>query len=145
MDAVLFSLDRLNREAEKKGMMLGIENRYHLNEIPNFEEIGRILARFRGGRIGYWHDVGHARVQQNLGILDQMQLLEAYGGRLLGVHLHDAVGLEDHLPPGRGEMDYEELRPYLNPGHIKILEVKSGIPREDLKAGIRKMADLRMT
>ena len=145
MDAALFSLERLNREAEKRGLMLGIENRYHLNEIPNFEEIGRILAHFQGGHIGYWHDVGHAKVQENLGILPQKELLAAYGSRLLGIHLHDVEGLEDHLPPGRGEMDYEEIRPYLNPSHIKILEIKSRVSREDLMAGIRKIEDLGMT
>ncbi|MFC1822665.1 sugar phosphate isomerase/epimerase family protein [Thermodesulfobacteriota bacterium] len=145
MDAVLFSLEILNREAEKRGLRLGVENRYHLNEIPNFEEIGRILAHFQGGRIGYWHDVGHAGVQENLGILRQKELLDAYGSRLLGIHLHDVIGVEDHLPPGRGEMDYEEIRPYLKPSHIKILEIKSGVSREDLMAGIRKIQDLGMT
>ena len=50
LDSVLFSLDRLNREAEKKGVTLCIENRYYLHEIPSFDEIGSILNEFKGGQ-----------------------------------------------------------------------------------------------
>ena len=60
LDAVLFSLDKLNRQAEKNGVFLCIENRYHIHEIPNFEEIQIILNEFKGGCVRYWHDVGHA-------------------------------------------------------------------------------------
>ena len=51
LDSVLFSLEKLNREAEKLGVTMGIENRYHFHEIPDFEEVGIILKEFRGGRI----------------------------------------------------------------------------------------------
>ena len=61
LDAVLFSLDKLNREAEKrKAYFLGVENRYYLHEIPDFDEIGMVLREFEGGKLRYWHDVGHA-------------------------------------------------------------------------------------
>ena len=63
LDAVCFSLDRLNREAEKQNVCLGIENRYYFNEIPDYDEIGIILRLFDGGKIFYWHDVGHGHVQ----------------------------------------------------------------------------------
>ena len=46
LDAVFFSLEKLNQEAGKKGVFIGIENRHHFNEIPNFSEIGTILREF---------------------------------------------------------------------------------------------------
>lgn len=140
LDAVLLSLEELNKEAEKRGILLGIENRYHFHEIPDFEEIGLILEKFQGGHIGYWHDTGHARVQENLGILRRNELIEAYAEQVIGVHVHDVTGLKDHLAPGQGDMNYEEIKPYLSSSVPIILELNaSRVSRKDLTEGIRRM------
>jgi len=142
LDAVLFSMEKLNKEAEKRGIFLGIENRYHLHEIPNFQEIGIILERFQGGNVCYWHDVGHALAQEKMGIVSQSDLLEAYSENMLGIHLHDMKGHDDHFAPGQGEVDYEEIKPFLQSSHIKILEVHPKVEREDLIKGIRLLTSL---
>jgi len=142
LDAVLFSMEKLNKEAEKRGIFLGIENRYHLHEIPNFEEIGIILERFQGGNVCYWHDVGHALAQEKMGIVRQSDLLDAYSGNMLGIHLHDIKGHDDHFAPGQGEVDYEEIKPFLQSSHIKILEVHPKVEREDMIRGIRLLTRL---
>ncbi len=142
LDAILFSLDRLNKEAEKRGVFLGVENRYYLHEIPNFEEIGIILRKFDGGMIRYWHDTGHAAVQENLGICRQQDLLKAYAENMIGIHFHDVDGLNDHLSPGYGRIDYGEIIPFAGPSCINILEVKSRIEKKELMEGselIRKL------
>lgn len=137
IDAVLLSLDALNKEAVNRGIMLGVENRFHFHEIPDFEEIGLILEKFRGGNIGYWHDAGHAKVQENLGLTTQRGLLEAYTGQMIGMHFHDVRGLDDHLAPGQGEMDFKEIKAFLKPSAITILELHSGVPQEEVREGIR--------
>lgn len=138
LDAVLLSLEKLNNEAEKRGVFLGIENRYHFHEIPNLEEIGIILKTFQGGQIRYWHDLGHAQVQENLGILCHNDLLEDYSDEIIGIHLHDVRGLKDHLAPGQGEIDYQKIKSLLNPSIIKILELNPDrVNREDLLEGVR--------
>jgi len=142
LDAVLFSLEKLNREAEKKGIFLGIENRYHFHEMPDYEEIGVILKEFQGGHIRYWHDMGHAQVQENMGITLQKDLLEAYSEMLIGVHFHDVQGLDDHFAPGQGEMNFEEIKPFLKSAHIKILEVHPKAGRKELIEGTRLIKDL---
>jgi len=143
MDAVLRSLEELNKEAEKKRAFLGIENRYHFHEVPSFEEIGMILERFRGSSIGYWHDVGHARVQENLGILSRNDLLQAYSDDIIGIHVHDVRGLNDHLAPGQGEIDYQEIKPYLHPSLPRILELNaSRVNRKELTEGIRMIRSI---
>ena len=141
LDAVLLSLDQLNREAEQRGVLLGIENRYHFHEIPNFEEIGTILKEFEGGNVGYWHDVGHAAVHENLGICRQKDLLDAYSEKLIGMHLHDARGLDDHFSPGQGQIDYTEISPFMKPRVMKILEVHSKVERKDLLKGVQFVKD----
>ncbi len=137
LDAVLMGLDELNGVAERKGVFLGIENRYHFHEIPDFEEIGLILNRFEGGHVGYWHDIGHARVQENLGILRRNQLIDAYSKQMVGVHIHDVRGLNDHLAPGQGEIDWQGIKPYLNSSVPMILELNSNkVNRKELVEGI---------
>lgn len=137
LNAVLSSLESLNREAEKRGIFLGIENRYHFHEIPDSEEIGLILQKFKGGRVRYWHDVGHAKVQENMGLRKQNDLLETYSEEMIGIHLHDARGLDDHFAPGQGEVDYAEIKHFLKPSIIKILEVHPKVKRKALLEGIR--------
>ncbi|MDY6951784.1 MAG: sugar phosphate isomerase/epimerase [Thermodesulfobacteriota bacterium] len=136
LDAVLFSLERLNREAEEKGVLLGLENRYHFYEIPNGEEVGTILREFEGGSVRYWHDVGHAAVQERLGICLQEELLETHSKKMIGCHIHDVRGLEDHLSPGQGDMDFRQLAPRLKSASIKILEIHSKVEKGDLLKGL---------
>lgn len=137
LDSVLFSLDRLNSEAERRDVYIGIENRYNFHEIPDFEEIGMVLKEFEGSHIRYWHDIGHASVQEKFGILNHEELLSAYSSNLLGIHIHDINGYDDHLAPGSGEFDFGLIKKRLNSNVIKIMEVHPKVSREDLLKGIR--------
>ena len=96
------SLDRLLPVAEKQGVLLGLENRYHYHELPGPDDFGPIFANYTGAPVGYWHDTGHAHANEALGLIPKGSLLQSYSDQLIGIHLHDAVGLDDHLPPGRG-------------------------------------------
>lgn len=119
--AVLSCLDRLNREAERRGLLLGIENRYHVREIPDHLEVGMILSAFEGGSIRYWHDVGHALHLEYLGVGSQEEWLGSYAGSLAGIHLHDIRGTDDHLPPGTGEADFASILAHLPGEAVRIV------------------------
>jgi sugar phosphate isomerase/epimerase len=137
MDSLLTSLDRLVSVAEKQGVLLGLENRYHYHELPGLDDFEVIFDKFRGAPIGYWHDTGHAHANESLGIIPRGSLLQAYATRLIGIHLHDAVGLDDHIPPGSGEIDFTALKPFLKTDTIKVFELKPGIPASEVSEGIR--------
>jgi len=123
-DAALLCLDELCGKALKKGVSLGLENRYHPVEIPDREDLEIIFRELRGAPIGYWHDTGHAASLEALGFLPcQNDLLGAFRERLLGVHLHDARGLDDHLPPGEGALDFKALAAVVAPRARLVLEV----------------------
>jgi sugar phosphate isomerase/epimerase len=145
LESVLHSLDRLNREAENHGVIIGIENRYYYHELPDFEEIGQILDRFAGGSVCYWHDVGHSHVQEKLGFLEPGSLLRAYRSRLAGIHLHDARGTDDHWAPGMGEIDFRALRESVLSVPIKILEVHKKSNRDQLIKGRDLLARIGLT
>jgi sugar phosphate isomerase/epimerase len=63
--------------------------------------------------------------------------LQSYSDQLIGIHLHDAVGLDDHIPPGSGEIKFKALKPFLKTDTIKVIELKPGIPGSEVKVGIR--------
>jgi len=136
LDMMLLSMDEIQKAAEKYGVDIGIENRYHFRECPDFDEMGVIFEKHGGGRIGYWHDVGHAKVQENLGIVGTKELLDAYGKLLVGVHLHDVNGYSDHHVPGIGEVDFDLLKKYLKKDTIKILEIHPRETEKDLMDGV---------
>jgi len=123
LDMMLLSMDEIQNAAEKYDVNIGIENRYFFEESPSFEEMGAIFDKFGGERIGYWHDAGHAQVQENLGFVRVKDLLSAYGKFLVGFHLHDVKGHSDHHVPGIGEVDFELLKKYIKKDTVKILEI----------------------
>ncbi len=135
-DMLLLSMDEIMKATEKLGVYMGIENRYYFREYPNIEEIGIIFEKFGNEQIGYWHDVGHAKVQENLGITRPNQLLETYGRFLIGVHLHDVTGYVDHQVPGMGEVDFDLLKKYLKRDTIKVLEIHPRESEKDLMIGV---------
>jgi sugar phosphate isomerase/epimerase len=137
LDRLLASLDCLVSVAEKQGVLLGLENRYHYHELPGPDDFRVIFEKFKGAPIGYWHDTGHAHANEILGLIPKNALLQNHTDQLIGVHLHDAVGLDDHIVPGSGEIDFEALKPFLKADTIKVIELKPGIQVSEVKEGIR--------
>jgi len=139
-DAMSFALERLIKRAQGLELTMGLENRYHLYQTPDFAETGLLLERFAGAPLGYWHDTGHGWVRGRAGLTPPGDWLAAYGGRLAGCHLHDAVGENDHLPPGQGEMDWEELAGLLLPAPLKVMEVAPGPEPAELAPAAEMLA-----
>jgi len=140
LDNVLRSLEDLIPTAEQNDIILGLENRYHYHELPGPDEFEIIFEKLAGAPIGYWHDTGHAHAQESLGIIPTDALLKRYHQNLVGVHLHDARGLDDHLPPGCGEIDFKKIGTWLGDDTLKVIELKQGTPDSEVASGIHYLA-----
>ncbi|MCX5909887.1 MAG: TIM barrel protein [Deltaproteobacteria bacterium] len=101
LQGALRSLDVLAREADRRKVFLGLECRYNLIDFPNLEEFKALFREFSASPVRYWHDVGHATTQENLGLTKQKDFLENFGHLLVGTHLHGCVGYHDHEAPGK--------------------------------------------
>ncbi|MCP2597192.1 hypothetical protein NLC93_04920, partial [Candidatus Aminicenantes bacterium AC-335-G13] len=93
-----------------------------------------ILKKFDGAPIGYWHDFGHARHLEILGLISHEEWLEKFKEFLIGVHLHDSRMRNDHLAPGTGEIDFYGLKKLLPEKRkiIRVLEVHPKVKKEEL-------------
>lgn len=139
-DAVLFSLDKLNRRAMDLDILLGLENRPRYHQIPDFYELELFFAEFEGGNLRYWHDTGHAAIQEKVGILKQEKWLKTYSEQLIGIELHDVKELDEYLAPGMGELDFKEILRYVPEGIVKVLEIKEAENAEEIIEG-RKIVE----
>jgi len=106
---------------------LGLENRYYHGEIPLVEEYDIWFEQYSQLPIYLWYDFGHGEVQHNLTLIDKYEILERHGERLLGLHIHDCIGIDDHRVPGTGEIDFEFVKKYLRPDVLRVLEYGYGV------------------
>ncbi len=129
------SLKAVTDYAKKNGVLIGLETRYYPIEMPNFDEVGYFLKMFGPDVMGYWHDVGHAQMNEKLGITQHLDFLNTYKDRLIGVHLHGIEGRRDHMAPFHGDMDLNALMPYFGKNIIKVVETKYAT-EEELKTAV---------
>lgn len=134
-DAALFSLDKLNKRAMDLDVLLALENRPRYHQIPDFYELELFFAEFEGGNLRYWHDIGHAAIQEKVGILKQEQLLQTYSEQLIGVEIHDVKELNEYLPPGTGELNFKEILRDVPEEVVKVLEIKEAKHEEEIIEG----------
>ena len=136
MRSVRRSMLELAEYAARRGVRLGLENRYHYFEIPLPDELDELLHLGAGEIVGYWHDVGHAQVLENLGFGTHEEWLRRFAGQMVGIHLHDVVGVDDHRAAGLGEVDWSLVARYLPAGALRTCEFQPFNSPEQVRAAL---------
>ncbi len=135
LDRVELCLERIGLAAASAGIQLGIETREAWEEIPCETEFEPMLHRLDlsfPGVFGYWHDMGHAQLRENLGFSHHSEWLERLAPRLIGCHIHDVRWpATDHRVPFFGKIapiSFERLAPLLprNTQHVFELSPTRG-------------------
>jgi sugar phosphate isomerase/epimerase len=136
-------LKRLIPEAEKHGVLLGVENREAIEEIPFDDELEYFFRDFDSPVVRYWHDTGHAQIKANLGVIDHVMHLDSLEPRLAGFHIHDVeFPGRDHQQPGTGCVDFAALKKFVKPDHIKVFEFSPNMEAAQAIAGIAHVKSL---
>jgi sugar phosphate isomerase/epimerase len=141
MRSVRRSLVELADAAERMGVRLALENRYHYHEIPLPDELDNLLNLGCGETVGYWHDVGHAQVLEHLGLGTHEEWLRRFSERIVGVHLHDVVGLNDHLAIGLGTLDWDMVARYLPASALRTCEFQPFNSPAEVAAALRRLTE----
>jgi len=138
------SLHDISEYTQQRGIILGLETRFHFHEIPNIHEMAELLGSVPENLVGYWHDVGHAEVQQRLGFSLHEEWLSRFSDRMVGIHLHDVLGVSDHHPPGMGNMNWEMVTKYLPPKILKVCEIGEWNNEEQIQGVVEFLQNRRV-
>lgn len=135
-EAVKRSLLELLDYAAPYQIRLGLENRYHYYDIPTLEEMGQLLDLAGPEQLGFVYDVGHAQAMDRLGFFQFDEWLKRYASRMVEVHLHDVIGVNDHFAPGLGEVDFSTVARYIPQDALRTCELQVVNSPEQVKAGL---------
>jgi len=122
------ALDALTPQVEASPARIGFENLPPDYAGCSARDIARRIADTSPDAFGFVLDTGHAKLGRELG-----EDSPAWTDRLLSVHLHDSLGVQDdHLLPGRGAIDWTAVRTSLHAtGYIGPLVYEIGPPQDD--------------
>jgi sugar phosphate isomerase/epimerase len=140
-ERILESLEALAEHVSRHcpGMMIGIENRPMSFQIPNFEEMDWFLERLEGAPLGMWLDTGHGAIMRNMGFCDDVAEASRHADRLVGMHIHDVEGVDDHFAPYRRE-GLDRYLGLIERSPIKVLELGAKNSREEAVEGARRLS-----
>jgi len=136
LDLLKRSLDPILEAASRLEVMVGLENRIYPHEHPNAAEFPILLETFAGAPIGTWYDTGHSCYREILGFVFPGSTWKAMLPHLLGCHVHDVQGIQDHLPPGEGSLDFADLLSDAPEEIPLVVECRADQSAERIAAGI---------
>lgn len=137
LEAIKKSLIELLSYTSSTGIRLGLENRYHYLEFPSPDELEILLGLASPERLGFIYDVGHAQALSRLGFYPYDEWLKRFSSRIIEVHLHDVIGLQDHQVPGQGKVDFNLIATYLPKDAFRTLEFQGFHTHEQLMTGMK--------
>jgi sugar phosphate isomerase/epimerase len=105
-------------------------------DIPGPNEMELLLNLAEPDQLGFVYDVGHAQVMDRLGFYPNEEWLRRFGSRIIGIHLHDVIGIDDHYAPGFGEVDFDQIAPHLPANAFRTYELRGNVTPEQVKAGV---------
>ena len=120
-------------DAREHDLVLAVENREGVLELPLDSEFSEFIGAFDDPHVAPWIDTGHAEIKRRLGLLDYWTLLEKISDSLAGFHLHDVDGEgRDHQPIGTGTIDFRRLGKHLREHHLLVVELNPRLGADEV-------------
>ncbi|MFO7871381.1 MAG: sugar phosphate isomerase/epimerase family protein [Kiritimatiellia bacterium] len=143
LEALDKSIEELLPAIDSAGVRVALENLPSWEGLPAEDEIVDIVERFGPSRVGYWHDLGHAQVLQELGFINHLHCLERLKPYLAGIHLHDVVPPAfDHLMPPCGNMDFRAFKEACSSSKVIVFEPAPGTSSQEVRDGLACIGEL---
>jgi sugar phosphate isomerase/epimerase len=131
------SIEELLPTLESCGVTLAFENLPSWDAIPTEFEMEELAARVGSRRIGYWHDLGHGQIRENMGFINHHRWLERLRLSLVGMHVHDVIPpAGDHAMPPRGSIDFDRFREVASGDIVRVLEPATRTPPEEIREAL---------
>ena len=134
------SLHTLRREFPE--IRIAIEPGLHFNDLLNFEAMQWTLDDLASQNVGYWHDTGRIHQRGRAGLPDQGAWLDAFSGRMMGVHLQDATDGEAELPAGQGAVDFQLVGEYVPKDAAHVIEANPRHGRAEVLAAVQFLMNM---
>lgn len=127
---IIESLDEVCNRVVSRGLTVrfGIETRSKPQQIPTLAEAKTIIRALKGAPVGIWYDTGHAIMMDRLGLYDSVGEMEGLMEDIVGVHIHETIGLSDHWCPyvNSNNMNfYDDYLPMIERAQVKVYELKA--------------------
>lgn len=142
---IVKNISEVHGLAEEKGVLIGIENRDGLSELPLDWNIETLFEMADGlPNVKGWHDVGHSMRKEQMLLCKQIELIEKTKDRLIGWHLHDCTAEgQDHVAIGKGVINFAEISKFFDrQKHIFTLELNYAVKREDAIDSRKRVEDM---
>jgi sugar phosphate isomerase/epimerase len=137
LERVKNSLRQLAEYAARKNIRLGVEGRRGYEEIPSERELPSLLDELDSSQLGYWHDMGHLQIKENLGFVNHEEWLRRMGMRAFGCHMQDCIWpAQDHQPPFAGMVNLEKLVPLLPANCLFVWEMSPRKTPEEIRRSV---------
>lgn len=122
---------------EENRVTLAFENLPYYEGFPHEGEMCRLLDEFKDAPVKAWFDTGHDRVRYMHGWTVKPSDLDKREGAFAGMHLNDVKDyFDDHLPPGKGNVDFAALLPLAGSVAHVVMEPSASVSRDDLAEGL---------
>ena len=129
----------------RKGLdvKIGIETRSRCYQIPTLQEADTIITNLQGAPVYLWYDIGHATMMERMGLYENGESLRRLKDKVLGVHIHETVGLVDHWCPYIQSGDnhaFDAFLEVIDAAPLKVYELRAPNTREEIEASYQIMA-----
>jgi sugar phosphate isomerase/epimerase len=143
LDRVEDALRRISDYAGQRNVKLGLEGRRGYEEIPSERELPMLLEKLNSPVFGYWHDLGHIQIKENLTFLDHAEWLQSMSSRTFGCHVQDCIWpAKDHQVPFDGDVDLERLVPMMPKECCMVWELSPRKTAVEIRRGLAKWKEL---
>ncbi|WP_411348327.1 sugar phosphate isomerase/epimerase family protein [Paenibacillus sp. WLX2291] len=122
----------------------GIETRSRCYQMPTLTEAKKVRERMKGAPVYLWYDIGHGMMMDRMGLYHNAEEANAMKDDIIGVHIHETLGLSDHWCPYVHSKDMEYFDRFLDiiqQAPIKVYELKAACQPDEIHTSHRLLTD----